>query len=129
VAPHTIHVVGGSWSGRAYEIRDALERCAIPHSFCLAESDRGRELLEQTDGGTPLPLMILPNGMVLENPSDSEIAYAAGAAVQPGQSEFDLVIVGSGPAGRPVGGGLRGVGGARNSRRRQGRHRRAGHTR
>jgi thioredoxin reductase (NADPH) len=99
VAPHTIHVVGDSWSGRAYEIRDALERCAIPHSFCLAESDRGRELLEQTDGSTPLPLMILPNGMVLENPSDSEIAYAAGAAVQPGQSEFDLVIVGSGPAG------------------------------
>jgi thioredoxin reductase (NADPH) len=28
IAPHTIHVVGDSWSGRAYEIRDALERFA-----------------------------------------------------------------------------------------------------
>jgi thioredoxin reductase (NADPH) len=99
VAPHTIHVVGDSWSGRAYEIRDALERCAFPHSFCLASSDRGRELLATTDGQTALPLMILPNGSVLTDPSDSEIAYAAGAAVQPGQSEFDVVIVGSGPAG------------------------------
>jgi thioredoxin reductase (NADPH) len=99
VAPHTIHVVGESWSGRAYELRDALERCAIPHAFCLADSDKGRALLEGVDGGVGLPLMILPDGRVLADPSDAEIAAASGAAVGPGQSEFDVVIVGSGPAG------------------------------
>jgi thioredoxin reductase (NADPH) len=99
VAPHTIHVVGRSWSGRAYEIRDALERCAIPHAFCLADSDKGRALLEGVDTELQLPLMVLPNGRVLTDPSDSEIAAAAGAAVDPCQSEFDVVIVGSGPAG------------------------------
>ncbi len=44
-APHTIYVIGESWSGRAYELRDVLERCAIPHAFCLADSDKGRQLL------------------------------------------------------------------------------------
>ena len=82
-APHTIHVVGHSWSGRAYEIRDALERCAIPHAFCLADSDEGREVLAGVDGDFELPLMVLPTGTVLSNPSDAEIAGASGAGVDP----------------------------------------------
>src|SRR4051812_361431 len=50
IGPHTIYVVGQSWSGRAYEIRDALERCAIPHAFSLADSEQGREVLAGVDG-------------------------------------------------------------------------------
>jgi thioredoxin reductase (NADPH) len=99
-APHTIYVVGRSWSGRAYEIRDALERCAIPHSFCLADSDQGRELLAGLeDVDAELPLMILPTGAVMSNPSDADIAAAAGAPVDLDGAEFDVVIVGAGPAG------------------------------
>jgi thioredoxin reductase (NADPH) len=98
-APHTIYVVGRSWSGRAYEIRNALERCAIPHSFCLADSDRGRELLADVDAEAELPLMILPTGSVLVDPSDAEIAAAAGAPIDLDGAEFDVVIVGAGPAG------------------------------
>jgi len=99
IAPHTIHVVGESWSGRAYELRDVLERCAIPHAFCLADSTKGRELLAGTREQTHFPLIVLPNGKVLTDPSDAEIAEAAGAAVDPCESDFDVVIVGSGPAG------------------------------
>src|SRR3954452_15319962 len=99
LAPHTIYVVGRSWSGRAYEIRDALERCAIPHAFCLADSERGREVLAGIDGDFQLPLMVLPTGTVLSNPSDAEIAGASGAGVNPSGREYDVVIVGSGPAG------------------------------
>ena len=29
-APHTANVIGQSWSGRAYELRSVLERCAYP---------------------------------------------------------------------------------------------------
>ena len=98
-APHTIYVVGRSWSGRAYEIRDALERCAIPHSFCLADSDQGRELLAGVDAGAELPLMILPTGVAMSNPTDADIAAAAGAPLDLDGAEFDVVIVGAGPAG------------------------------
>ena len=99
VAPHTIHVVGDAWSGRAYELREVLGRCAIPHSFCLADSTEGRALLAGAGGGSKLPLVILPNGNVLADPSNAELANAAGASVDPEHSDFDLVIVGSGPAG------------------------------
>jgi thioredoxin reductase (NADPH) len=98
-APHTIHVVGESWSGRSYELREVLERCAIPHAFCLADSDKGRELLADAGGDGRLPLIVLPSGKVLADPTDAEIAYAAGAAVDPRHSAFDVVIVGAGPAG------------------------------
>jgi thioredoxin reductase (NADPH) len=98
-APHTIYVVGSSWSGRAYELRDVLERCAIPHAFCLADSPKGRELLAGVGDDGRLPLIVLPNGKVLADPTDAEIASAAGAGVGPDSNEFDVVIVGSGPAG------------------------------
>jgi thioredoxin reductase (NADPH) len=99
IAPHTIHVVGESWSGRAYELRDILQRCAMPHAFCLADSDKGRELLQEVDGDHKLPLIILPNGEVLSDPSDAEVGAAGGAAIDTMRSEFDVVIVGCGPAG------------------------------
>ena len=99
VAPHTIRVVGDAWSGRAYELREVLGRCAIPHSFCLADSPEGRALLAGSGGGSKLPLVILPNGNVLPDPTNAELANAAGASVDPEHSDFDLVIVGSGPAG------------------------------
>jgi thioredoxin reductase (NADPH) len=99
VAPHTIRVVGEGWSGRAYELREVLGRCAIPHSFCLADSDEGRALLAGAGSKSELPLVIFPDGNVLADPTNAELAYAAGAAVDPEHTDFDLVIVGCGPAG------------------------------
>jgi thioredoxin reductase (NADPH) len=98
IGPHTIYVVGRSWSGRAYQIRDALERCAIPHAFCLADSERGRDVLAGVEGEFELPLIVLPTGTVLSDPSDAQIAAATGAGVDP-SGEYDVVIVGAGPAG------------------------------
>ncbi|GAA1842997.1 FAD-dependent oxidoreductase [Asanoa iriomotensis] len=97
--PYTIHIVGESWSGRAYELRNLLGRCAIPHSFCLADSNEGRTLLADADAREPLPVVIFPNGKVLTDPSNVDLATAAGSAVNPDRIDFDLVIVGAGPAG------------------------------
>lgn len=99
LVPQTVHVVGEEWSGRAYELRAVLEECAVPHAFCLADSDRGRELLAEAPRDAELPVMVLPDGRVLSNPSNAEIAAAAGAPQALGELVFDLVVVGSGPAG------------------------------
>ncbi len=99
--PYTIQVVGKSWSGRAYELRNTLGRCAVPHSFCLADSDDGRALLSRT-GANPdeeLPLVVFPNGEFLADPSNTDLALAAGGPVDVEQLDFDVVIVGAGPAG------------------------------
>jgi thioredoxin reductase (NADPH) len=99
IASHTIHVVGESWTGRAYELRDILHRCAIPHSFCLADSTRGRELLAKAGRGAKLPLIGLPDGKILSNPTDLEIAEATGTSIDPEHDEFEVAVVGAGPAG------------------------------
>jgi len=99
VAPYTIHIVGETWSGRAYELREALQQCAMPHHFCLADSDEGQVLLASAPEGAQLPLMVFPNGQVLENPTNAEIALASGAPVDPGSEQYDLIVIGAGPAG------------------------------
>lgn len=98
-APFTVHVVGESWSGRAYELRSVLQHCAIAHRFCLADSPEGRSFLEAAGDEAELPLIVFPNGDMLKNPTDREIALAAGSPVDPDRLEFDVVIVGAGPAG------------------------------
>ena len=99
IVPQTIHIVGETWSGRAYELREVFENCAVPHTFALAESDRGRRLLAEAEPGAKLPLMVLPDGRVLSDPSNAEIAKAAGATSDLAERTFDVVVVGAGPAG------------------------------
>jgi thioredoxin reductase (NADPH) len=98
-SPYTIYVVGESWSGRAYELRATLGRCAAPHSFCLADSDRGRALVAQAGNGCKLPIVVLPDGTVMEDPSNAELARATGSPVNPDRMDIDLLVVGAGPAG------------------------------
>ena len=99
LVPHTVHIVGEEWSGRAYELRTVFENCSAPHAFCLADSDKGRELLAKAPPDAELPLMALPDGRVLSNPSNAEIAAAAGAPQGLDEHGFELIVVGSGPAG------------------------------
>ena len=99
VVPQTVHIVGESWSGRASELREVFEQCAAPHSFCLAGSEQGRELLAKAGPDPKLPLMMLPDGRVLSDPSNAEIAEVVGAPAALEQLDFDVAIVGSGPAG------------------------------
>jgi thioredoxin reductase (NADPH) len=99
LSSHTVSIVAESWSGRSHELREVLGRCALPHNFCLADSPEGRALVAEAGDGKPLPLVVFPNGEVLADPSDAELTVAAGGPVDLQGREFDLVIVGAGPAG------------------------------
>jgi thioredoxin reductase (NADPH) len=99
VSPHTVQIVSESWIGRAQELKEVLGRCAVPHAFLLADSPDGRALVAERDDGEPLPLVVFPNGTVLTNPTNLELASAAGATIDPQRRDFDVVIVGGGPAG------------------------------
>lgn len=99
LVPRTVHIVGQEWSGRAYELRAVFESCAVPHRFSLADSEQGREILARAGPDARLPLMLLPDGRALSDPSNAEIALAAGAPEVLEDRTFDLLIVGSGPAG------------------------------
>ena len=99
VAPYAVRVVGETWSGRAYELRTVLERCAFPHRFSLADSPDGSAILAGATPSNPLPLVVLPDGRALADPSDAELARATGSPPSDDDAPLDLVIVGTGPAG------------------------------
>jgi thioredoxin reductase (NADPH) len=99
LSSHTVHIIGEAWTGRAHELREVLGRCALPHTFCLADSPEGRALVAEAGVEKPLPLVMFPNGEVMADPSNAELTIAAGGPVDPGSRDFDLVIVGCGPAG------------------------------
>ena len=99
VSPYTINIVGESWTGRAYELRELLSSCAMPHAFSLADSQDGRRLVDQAGGVGGLPLVIFPNGAIMRDPSNTEMVQAIGSDVNPAEVDFDLVIIGAGPAG------------------------------
>ncbi len=99
VSPHTVHIVSESWTGRGSELKEVLGRCAVPHSFLLADSPEGSALVAEAGDGEPLPLVVFPNGTVLANPTNLELASASGATIDPDRREYDVVIVGGGPAG------------------------------
>ena len=99
-----VRIIGEETSPRSHELTDAFGRNHIPYRFYDSHSEQGHDLLlesgrEQAD----LPVVELKFStppVVLENPSDMEIADAFGL-MKPLSSEelFDVTIVGSGPAG------------------------------
>jgi thioredoxin reductase (NADPH) len=95
-----MRVVGEERSARTHEIRDLLSRNVLSFGFYPADAGPGRALLEQA--GVPaatLPVVILFDGRVLENPSNIDIAEALGMQTSPGTGLYDVAVIGAGPAG------------------------------
>jgi thioredoxin reductase (NADPH) len=95
-----VTLVGGRWDARAYEVRDLLQRSGLPFRFYEADSAQGQAMLVQVDKPEgPFPVWIRYDGLTLTNPTNEEIAVALGVRHSVETGVFDLVIVGSGPAG------------------------------
>jgi thioredoxin reductase (NADPH) len=71
----------------------------MSHDFCLVDSPKGRELVAAAPPGVRLPLLLLPDGRVMQDPTNLEISQATGGPIDPDRAHFDVVIVGAGPAG------------------------------
>ncbi len=95
-----VRVVGEEWSPRSHEIRDLLGRNGLPFGFYAAGSERGAALLREAAAqAAALPVIILFDGRVLENPPNTEIAEALGLRTAPGEGRYDVAVIGAGPAG------------------------------
>ena len=96
--PEVMRVVGEEWSARSHEIRDLLSRNVIPFGFYPAGGGRGKALLEQAGAAAAaLPVIIMLDGRMLENPSNAQIAGAIGMRTSPGDGLYDVAVIGAGP--------------------------------
>jgi thioredoxin reductase (NADPH) len=95
-----VRVVGERWSRRSHEARDILERFGIPHAFYPVDTIEGQELLERVRRTADrLPVWVLNDGQVLVDPSNEEFADAFVGRVRQVRQDFDVVVIGGGPAG------------------------------
>lgn len=99
-------IVGDQWSRRSHELRDLCRRNSLTYQFFETESAEGQGLL--AEGGCPngpLPVVVLADGQVLKDPSNSDLANALDKASMVDitgplpDDVVDVIIVGAGPAG------------------------------
>ncbi len=95
-----IRVVGDRWSSSVHAIKDFLARNQLPYQFLdIEHSAEAQAIVARQPGTSTLPLVVLPEGEVLENPSPAEVAEKAGLRTRAERPFYDLAIVGGGPSG------------------------------
>jgi thioredoxin reductase (NADPH) len=95
-------ILGSRHSPDTRRLREFAARSRLPHRWIDLEEDPSSEDLLRQLGVEPheTPVVICPGGEVLRNPSNADLARAAGLVAPPSPGELcDLVVVGAGPAG------------------------------
>ena len=95
-------IVGRSESGDVLRLANFLRRNGHPYQTLNSETDaEAKALIERfhVDAGQ-LPIVLCPNGKLLRNPGETELARCIGLVgpIDPNRV-YDVAIVGAGPAG------------------------------
>ena len=96
-----IRVIGHQWSALSHEIRDFLARNQVPYQWSDIELDAEAQGLVELAGveSPTYPVVILPEGEVMEAPSTADVAAKCGLKSMPKAPFYEVVVVGAGPAG------------------------------
>jgi thioredoxin reductase (NADPH) len=94
-----LRVIGHQWSPDTHHVKDFLARNRLPYRWMDIEIDPNAQTLLDALSDVKLPVVLLPDGTALMNPSNLQIAEQVGLKTQAAQPFYDLAIVGGGPAG------------------------------
>jgi len=96
-----IQVIGSRFSTDTFRIRDFLSKNAASYTWVDIETEPHlEELLKHWNiRETDIPVITCPQGGVLKNPSNHELAEHLGLVGTIRPEQYDLVIVGAGPSG------------------------------
>ena len=95
-----IRVAGTLWSLSSHEVKDFLTRHQIPYQWLDIEKDsNARKLVEGVTSETKLPIIFFPDGTQLIQPDLKALADKVGLQTRAELPFYDIVIIGSGPAG------------------------------
>lgn len=96
-----LRVIDHRWSPKLYEIGRFLARNQVPYHWLDVETSKeAHQMLELLEMDyTKLPIVIFPNGSYLVQPDVRQIAEKINLKTHAEKPFYDLIIVGSGPAG------------------------------
>ena len=95
-------LIGPANSAGVVRLQGFLTRNGHPHHLLCpyADADAADVIARYSPSPADLPLVVTPDGTVLRNPGESELARAIGMVrAVPKDQVYDVVVVGSGPAG------------------------------
>ncbi len=95
-----IRVAGTLWSLSSHQVKDFLTRHQIPYQWLDIEKDsNARKLVEAASSETKLPIIFFPDGSSLIEPDLTVLADKVGLQTRAGLPFYDVIVIGSGPAG------------------------------
>jgi thioredoxin reductase (NADPH) len=96
-----VTVISDRWSPISHDLRDFLARNQVPYRWLDIETNpAATQLLSIASAKSDrLPLVLLPDGEKLIQPSTTELAQQLGMQTAATKPFYDLVIVGGGPGG------------------------------
>jgi thioredoxin reductase (NADPH) len=95
-------LIGPANSAGVVRLQSFLARNSYPHHVLCshADPDAADVIARYSPSPADLPLVVVPDGTVLRNPRESELARAIGMVRAVAKDKvYDVVVVGSGPAG------------------------------
>jgi thioredoxin reductase (NADPH) len=109
-APVTATLIGDRMDPASHELRDFLARNRVACSWVSADDpDLEARIRANAPGNggaqrkgldlSKLPVVVLADGRVLVAPSNRQVAGCVGLQVEPAHDEYDVIVIGGGPAG------------------------------
>jgi thioredoxin reductase (NADPH) len=95
-----VHVIGTRWAPATHRLKDFLAKSQVPYRW--AEPTAAMEArVRAAMGETPrkYPVVVFPDGQVLEAPDEAAVAGKLGLSTSPEREFYDVIVVGAGPAG------------------------------
>jgi thioredoxin reductase (NADPH) len=99
--PDTITMYGTTWCQDCKRAKKFFGEHRVAYAFVDVDQDAsGLRVVEETNAGKRIiPTIFFPDGTVLVEPSNAELATKLGLQTRPDCPFYDVVFVGGGPAG------------------------------
>src|SRR5579859_2369791 len=99
----TLVVYGADWCSDCVQSRQFLDEQNIPYTYVDVEHDAAARqfVLDRNGGRQIVPTILFPDGSILAEPSNGDLADKLGLvpAGQPSAPTRNVIIIGSGPSG------------------------------
>jgi thioredoxin reductase (NADPH) len=94
-------VYGTTWCGDCKRAKQLLGEQRVPYRFVDIDTDaEGLAYVEEVNAGKSIiPVVLFEDGTTLVEPSNAELAAKLGLKTEAKSPFYDLIVVGSGPAG------------------------------